>query len=111
MLGIAMGSIGTGQKVGLLGTCGHAGGGAAPLDIDDHKRNLGEIRQTDELGHERYARARGGSERTRAIPARARDDADRCNFVFGLHDRVIGFASCCVVTEFLAVGLEGFGDR
>ena len=56
VLGVAVRGIGAGQQVGLLGARRHAGGGAAALHVDDgHRRDLGEVGQADELGHQRDA--------------------------------------------------------
>ena len=51
-------------------------------------RDLGEVGQADELGHQRHARARRGGEGARAVPAGAGDHADRGDLVLGLHDGV-----------------------
>ena len=43
VLGVAVAGIGGGQQVRLLGAGGHAGGGAAALDVKDHGGDLGEV--------------------------------------------------------------------
>ena len=88
VLGVAVRGVGAGEQVGLLGARGHAGGRAAALHVDDGRRDLGEVGQADELGHQRHARAGGGGEGARAVPGRADHHADRGQFVFGLDDRV-----------------------
>jgi hypothetical protein len=72
----------------LLGARRHAGGGAAALHVEDHRRDFGEIGEADELLHQRDAGTGGGGEGARAVPAGADDDADRGQFVLGLHDGV-----------------------
>ena len=65
VLGVAVRGVGAGQDVGLLGARRHAGRGAAALDVEDHRRDFGEIGEADELLHQRDAGARG------AVKARA----------------------------------------
>ncbi len=87
VLGVAVRGVGAGDQVGLLRAGRHAGGRAAALHVDDRDRDLGEVGQADELGHQRHARAGGGGECARAVPAGADDHADRSQLVLGLHDR------------------------
>ena len=87
MFGVAVRGIGAGQEVGLLGPGGHAGARAGPLHIDEHRRNLGEIGEAQELAHQRDAGAGGGGKGPGAVPGGADDDAERRQFVFGLEDR------------------------
>ncbi len=68
MLGVAVRGIGAGQDVALLGARRHAGRGTGALHVHDHGRNFGEVRQADELLHQRDAGTGGGSEGARAIP-------------------------------------------
>ena len=53
VLGVAVGRVGAGHHVGLLGTRRHAGRGAGPLHVEDHGGNLGEIGQAEEFLHQR----------------------------------------------------------
>ena len=111
VLGVAVRGVGAGEDVGLLRARRHAGRRAAALHVDDRDRDLGEIGQADELGHQRDARARGRGERARAVPAGADDHADRGDLVLGLHDRVAVLAGVRIDAELLAVLLERLGQR
>jgi hypothetical protein len=109
VLGVAVRGVGAGEHVGLLRARRHAGRRAAALDVDQHRRDLGEVGEADELGHQRDAGAGGGGERARAVPAGADDHADRCQLVFGLDDAVALLAGDRVGTQLLGIALEGFG--
>jgi hypothetical protein len=109
--GVAVRSVGRAQQVGLLRARGHAGGRPAALHVDDRHRDLGEVGQADEFGHQRNARPGSGGEGTRAVPARAHHHADRSDLVLGLHDGVARLAGGRVVAQLLAVALEGLGHR
>ena len=74
------------EDVSLAGPGGQAGAGPHPLDVDDHDRDLGEVGQADELGHERDARPGGGRQRPGPGPARADGHADGRQLVLGLDD-------------------------
>ena len=71
VLGVAVRGIGAGQDVGLLGAGRHAGRRAAALDVEDDRRDFGEIGEADEFLHQRDAGARGRGEGARAVPAGA----------------------------------------
>ena len=75
------------QDVALAGSGGQAGARAHALDVDDHDRNLGEVGQADELGHERDPGPRGRRQRPGPGPAGADGHADGGQLVLGLHDR------------------------
>ncbi len=111
VLGVAVRGIGAGDHVALLGAGRHAGRGAGALDVHDHGRDLGEIGQADEFGHQRDARTRGRGEGPRPVPGRADHDADRGQFVLALHDGVFRLAGLGIVAILLAVAGEGFRDR
>ncbi|OIQ65970.1 hypothetical protein GALL_524670 [mine drainage metagenome] len=68
MLGVAMGSIGAGEDVALLGAGRHAGRWAGALHVHDHGRDLGEVGEADEFLHQGDAGAGGGGEGARAVP-------------------------------------------
>ena len=74
------------EDVALAGPGGQAGAGPHPLDVDDHDRDLGEVGQADELGHERDARPGGRRQRPGAGPAGADGHADGGQLVLGLDD-------------------------
>src|SRR5689334_4819481 len=57
MFGIAMGGVGCFHEIALLRPCGHAGGWTDALHVDNNRRDLGVVRQAQELVHERDARA------------------------------------------------------
>jgi hypothetical protein len=99
------------QQVGLLRARGHAGGRAAALHVDDGDRDLGEVGQADELGHQRHAGARGGGEGARAVPAGAHHHADGGDLVLGLHDGVAASRRWRGRAVLGAVLLEGLGHR
>ncbi len=88
MPGVAVRGVGAHQEVALLRARGHAGRRADALHVDDHRRDLGVVRQADELAHQRDAGARRRRERARAGPAGADHHADRRELVLGLEDRV-----------------------
>ena len=92
VLGVAVRGVGAGEEVGLLGARRHAGRRAAALHVEDHRRDLGEVGEADELLHQRDAGAGGGGEGARAVPAGADHDADRGELVLGLDDGVLVLA-------------------
>src|SRR3546814_5994982 len=65
----------------------HAGRRSATLHVDDDRRDLGEIGEADEFGHQADAGTGGRGEDTGAVPTRADHDADRGQLVLGLEDR------------------------
>ena len=99
VLGVAVRGVGAGEDVGLLRARRHAGRGAAALHVDDGHRDLGEVREADELAHQRDARAGGGGEGARAVPAGAGDDADRGQLVLGLDDGELVFLRSSLSTR------------
>ncbi len=88
VLGVAVRGIGAGEHVGLLRARRHAGGRAAALHVEDHRRDLGEIAEADEFLHQRDAGPRGRGEGARAVPAGADHHADRGELVLRLDDCV-----------------------
>ncbi len=56
VLGVAVRGVGTGEDVGLLRACRHAGRRAGPLHVEDDSRDLGEIGQAEELLHQGNSR-------------------------------------------------------
>ena len=111
MLGVAMGSIGAGDDVTLLGARRHAGRWTGALHVHDHGRHFGEIRQADKFRHQRDAGPGGGGEGARAVPRRADHDANRSQFVLALHDGVFCLAGFGIVPQLLAVAGKGVGER
>ena len=111
MLGVAVRGIGAGQQIRLLGAGGHAGGWTAALHIDDGDWNLGKVGQTDEFGHQRYARARCSGKSAGAVPASANHHTNGGQFVFGLNDGKAVLTGGGVDPEFVAVLLERLWHR
>ncbi len=68
VLGVAMGSIGAGDDVALLGARRHAGRWTGALHVHDHGRYFREIRQPDKFRHQRDAGAGSCGEGARAVP-------------------------------------------
>ena len=56
VFGVAVGGVGAADHVSLLGARRHAGARPAALHVDDGDRDLGEVREADELGHQRHTR-------------------------------------------------------
>ena len=80
------------QDVALLRARRHAGRRARALHVEDDRRDLGVVREADELAHQRDAGARRRRERARAVPRRADHHADRRQLVFRLQDAVVVLA-------------------
>ena len=104
------------EDVALAGPGRQAGARPHALDVDDDDGNLGEVRQADELGHQRDARARRWPSGPGRRPNRADGHADRGQLVLGLHDGegllAIGL-DAVLLEELLGVFREaaGRGDR
>ena len=111
MFGVAMRRIRERHQVGLLRARGHPGGGAAPLDIEEHRGDIGVVRESDELLHERDAGARRVGEGTGTRPAGTDDDAGGGQFIFGLQNGVVVHAGLFVHAELLAECLELLHQR
>ena len=62
-----------------------AGGGAAPLHVDDHAGGLGHDAQADVLHHQAEARARGGRHGFEPAPRSSQHRGDGAQFVLHLH--------------------------
>ena len=86
VLGVAVRGIGAGDDVALLRARRHAGRGAGALHVEQHRGDLGEIGEAEELLHQRDAGAGGGGEGARAVPGGADHDADRGQLVLALDD-------------------------
>ena len=108
VLGVAMRRVGARDQVGLLGSRGHAGGWSTALHVDDGDRNFSEVRETDELGHQRNAGARRCGEGARAIPASTHHHADGGELVLSLHDGEVVLPRDGVDAERFAVLLKCF---
>ncbi len=111
MFGVAVAGVGGRQDVRLLGAGGHAGGGAAALDVEDHRRNLGEIGKAHELLHQADAGTRGAGEGPGAVPPCPDHDTDGGDLVLGLHDGEAVLLRGRIDAELLTVVGEGFGQR
>ncbi len=111
VLRVAVRRIGRRQQVGLLRARRHAGRRADALHVEQHGRQLREIREAQELAHQRQAGAARRRERTRAVPRRAEHDADRGELVFGLHDAVAPLAGLRILAVALAERLERVHQR
>jgi hypothetical protein len=72
------------QQVGLLGLGRHAGGGARPLNVDDHQGELGDHRQVQGLGFKAEPRAGGAGDAQLPAEAGADGRADGGDFVLRL---------------------------
>ena len=111
VLGIAVRSVGAGQQVGLLGARRHSGRRSAALDVEDHRRHFGKIRQPEELLHQRDAGAGSRGEGACAVPRGADDHADRRQLVFSLDDGVTRHAVIGVGAVLAAIAAERLDDR
>ena len=111
VLRIAVRCVHRRHQVSLLRARRHAGGRTGALHVDEHRRNLGEICETQELTHQRKARATRCGEGARAVPCRADDHADGGEFVFRLHDRELLLAGFLFGAEAVRIALERFGHR
>ena len=65
VLGVAVREERRLEQVALRGARRQAGGGSDPLDVEDHGRRFGVIRQARELAHQRDAGAGRGRHRAR----------------------------------------------
>ena len=111
VLGVAVRGVGGGQEIRLLRPRRHAGRGAAALDVEDHRRDLGEIGEAEELLHQRDAGTGRGGEGAGAVPCRADHHADRGELVLGLDDRVAVLAGDRIDAVAGAVLAEGLRQR
>ena len=111
VLGITVRRVRARHNVGLLRACRHACGRAAALNVEDYRRNLGEIPESDEFLHQRDARSGCARECARAVPCRAHHDAYRRELVLGLDDSVARLAGRGIGAVPLAMAREGFGQR
>jgi hypothetical protein len=111
VLGVAV-RVERGERdVSLRGARRQTSGRPDALDVEDHARNFGVVRQPGELGHQRDARAGRGRHRARARPAGAQHHPERRDFVFRLHDgerRLPGFLVDAVLPH---VADHRFGKR
>ena len=86
---VAVRGVGARHEVALLRAGRHAGGGPDALDIEDHRRHLGVVRQPEEFVHERDARTGSCSEGARAVPHRADHHADGRQLILRLDERKV----------------------
>ena len=89
VLGVAVGCVGAGEDVALLGPGRHAGRRPGALHVDEHRRDLGVVAEAEQLVHERDAGAGRGRERAGAVPVGAENHAQRRELVLGLQDQVV----------------------
>jgi hypothetical protein len=94
--------VGGEQDVGLLRARRHAGRRPTALHVEDHRRDLGEVRESDELLHQRDAGAGGRREGARPVPGGTDDHSDGCELVLGLHDGGLGLAGLGIGAELAA---------
>ena len=111
VLGVAVRGVGAGQDIGLLRARRHAGRGPGALHIEHDGGNLGEIGEAQEFLHQRNARPRCRGEGARTVPAGADHDADRGQFVLGLHDGEFVLLCVGVDAQPVAIAGKGFGKR
>ena len=111
VLGIPMRGVGGGEDVGLLRAGRHAGRWAAALDVEDDRRDLGEIRQPDEFLHQRDAGPGGRSKRAGAVPGSPDHHADRRQLVLCLDNGVAVLLRLGVAAQPMAMRGEGLGQR
>ena len=106
MSGIAMRGVSRHQQIALLGAGWHAGGRSDALHVKDHRWNLGVVRQTNELIHQRQSWTTGRCEGTRTIPRSAHHHTDGGQLIFGLNNGVVAFTGGGVNTQLLTKTLE-----
>ena len=111
MPGVAVGSISGSEQVALLRARRQARRRPHPLNVEQYRRYLGKVGEPQELGHQRKAGAAGRSERARAVPGGADDDADGRQFVFRLNHRELPLAGIFVDAQPRRVILERFRHR
>jgi hypothetical protein len=111
VFGVAMGSVGAGDDVALLGAGRHSGRGSCPLHVEQNRRDFREISKTQELRHQRNAGSGSGSERPRAVPGGADDNADRGKLVLALHDGDPAFLAVGINAQATAMAGERVGKR
>ena len=95
----------------MLGPRRHPGRWPGPLNVDQHGRHLGKIAKAEEFVHQAEARPAGRGKRTSTVPIRTHHHTDRSQFVFGLDDRVVIFASDRVDTIFSGIFCKGIDNR
>ncbi len=108
---VAVRGIGRRHDVALLCPRRHARRGSDALDVEQHRGNLGVVGETDELVHQRNARAAGRREGARTVPGGADHGADGGEFILGLHDQVIVLARLRIDAPLLAEALERIHHR
>ena len=108
---VAVRCVGAEHQVALLCPRRHPRRGTGALDVEDHRRHLGVVRQADELRHQRNARAGRWRERARARPRRANHHADRGQLVLGLQDGKPVLFRLRLDAVFLAEALERLHQR
>ena len=82
--GLAVAAVHGQHQVGRLGLGGQPGGRPAPLDVDDHQRQLQADGQADHLGFEGQTGAGGDGDPDVAPVAGPQSGADRGDLVLGL---------------------------
>src|SRR5439155_11366945 len=81
------------------------------LDVEDDRRDLGEVSEPDEFLHQRDTRPGGRGEGARAVPGGTDDDADRGELILGLDDRIALFLGLGVTAVAVAMRGKGLGKR
>ena len=99
------------KQIGLLRARRHSRRRADALHVEQHGGQLREVREAQELAHQRQAGAARRRERARAVPRGAEHDADRGELVLGLHDAVAPLAGLRILAIALAERLERVHQR
>ncbi len=108
--GIAMRSVCRCQQIGLLSTCGHTGTRPAALDINQHEGDLGEVGKPQEFGHQREPRSGSGRKGTGTAPACTNGNADGSQFIFGLDNSNVFFATLRIYPILICKTLKCFNN-
>ena len=103
--------VGTEEDVALLGARRHPGRWADALDVEEDAGDLGVVRESDELRHERDTGPARRREGAGSGPPRADRDAGRREFVLRLKDRRQALSGLLLDAQAPAIGREGVDQR
>ena len=87
--GIAVGCESATQDVGLLRAGGHSGGGADPLDVEDHGGHFRVVPEAEKFRHQGDAWPAGAGKCPGSVPAGADGHPDCGEFIFRLDDTIL----------------------